>query len=146
MKKALLETPELVIDLDKLDNNIQRVADIAEKSGVKLRPHVKTHKIPAIAHKKLDAGVQGMTVTKLGEGEDKHRHCQYQEDLPHNSLQIFRHEQFCVQHTAELGIRNTNKASETGQEGSQLIFMYSKFLIYCLILPVLVKTGKEGDC
>jgi D-serine deaminase-like pyridoxal phosphate-dependent protein len=48
MKKALLETPELVIDLDKLDNNIQRVADIAGKSGVKLRPHVKTHKIPAI--------------------------------------------------------------------------------------------------
>jgi len=69
INKAQFETPELVIDLDQLDTNIQRVADIARQSGRALRPHVKTHKTPAIAHKQIEAGAAGVTVAKLGEAE-----------------------------------------------------------------------------
>jgi D-serine deaminase-like pyridoxal phosphate-dependent protein len=69
MKKSELETPELVINLDQLETNIQRVSDIAKTAYVKLRPHVKTHKCPVIAHKQLDAGAEGVTVAKLGEAE-----------------------------------------------------------------------------
>jgi D-serine deaminase-like pyridoxal phosphate-dependent protein len=67
--KDQLETPELVVDFDRLARNIHRVAGIAQQSHVALRPHVKTHKTPAIAHKQIAAGAVGITVAKLGEAE-----------------------------------------------------------------------------
>ena len=69
MEKKQLETPVLVVDLDKLENNIKKMADLSRQAGVRLRPHVKTHKTPAIAHKQLEAGAKGITVAKLGEAE-----------------------------------------------------------------------------
>lgn len=67
--KEQLETPALLIDLDRLDANIQRMQAYADAQGVKLRPHTKTHKIPAIAHMQVRAGAGGITVAKLGEAE-----------------------------------------------------------------------------
>lgn len=64
-----VETPAVVIDLDILDANLKRTAELAAKSGVKLRPHIKTHKSVWIAKKQLEYGAKGITVAKLGEAE-----------------------------------------------------------------------------
>lgn len=64
-----LDTPGVVIDVDVMEANLQRMADAARKAGVALRPHIKTHKSPWIAHRQLALGAAGVTVAKLGEAE-----------------------------------------------------------------------------
>lgn len=63
------DTPELVIDRSALRRNIDRMAGIAKKAGVALRPHTKTHKMPEVAHMQIEAGAAGLMVAKLGEAE-----------------------------------------------------------------------------
>ncbi len=69
MRVADLETPALVVDLDVMEGNIQRLANHCRGYGLKQRPHIKTHKVPAIAHKQIKAGAVGITVAKVGEAE-----------------------------------------------------------------------------
>lgn len=69
MRISEIETPAIVIDLDIMERNLQRVADYARKYDLKLRPHTKTHKIPALARKQMDLGAIGITVAKVGEAE-----------------------------------------------------------------------------
>ncbi|MBP1994016.1 alanine racemase [Paenibacillus eucommiae] len=64
-----LETPAILIDLDTLDRNLRHTAELAQKAGVKLRPHFKTHKSVWIAKQQMKYGACGMTVAKLGEAE-----------------------------------------------------------------------------
>ena len=64
-----METPHLSIDGAKMKKNIEKMAAIAERNGVALRPHVKTHKIPAIAQAQVEAGAAGITVAKVSEAE-----------------------------------------------------------------------------
>ncbi|NEW06790.1 amino acid aldolase [Paenibacillus sp. SYP-B3998] len=65
----LPETPCLLIDELIVDRNIQRMSDIARNYGVNLRPHAKTHKLPYMSRKQLEAGAVGITVAKVGEAE-----------------------------------------------------------------------------
>ena len=69
MHKDQLETPVAVVDLDKLSRNICEMQDAVQSYGVKLRPHIKSHKIPEIARMQIGAGAVGITVAKLGEAE-----------------------------------------------------------------------------
>jgi D-serine deaminase-like pyridoxal phosphate-dependent protein len=64
-----IETPALIVDLDKLERNIDRMARFSAESGVNIRPHAKTHKCPIIAHKQIDKGAIGITCAKLSEAE-----------------------------------------------------------------------------
>src|SRR5438876_9298564 len=64
-----LDTPAVVIDLDRLERNIARMAALVHSGGKVLRPHIKTHKTPEIARMQLVAGACGITVAKLGEAE-----------------------------------------------------------------------------
>ncbi len=64
-----LDTPALVIDLDKVDRNVTRMADYCRRHNLNLRPHTKTHKMPGLAKKQVDNGAVGITVAKLGEAE-----------------------------------------------------------------------------
>jgi len=64
-----VETPRLLIDVPKMRRNIEKMAGMARERRVKLRPHVKTHKIPAIAREQLEAGAAGITVAKVSEAE-----------------------------------------------------------------------------
>jgi D-serine deaminase-like pyridoxal phosphate-dependent protein len=64
-----LDTPALVIDLDIMERNLRRMAEYTEEHGLRLRPHTKTHKIPALARKQLDLGAAGLTIAKVGEAE-----------------------------------------------------------------------------
>lgn len=64
-----LDTPALLVDRQVLDDNLTRMQRRADRFGVKLRPHVKTHKSPALARRQLELGASGITVAKLGEAE-----------------------------------------------------------------------------
>lgn len=64
-----IDTPALVIDLDRVHANISSMAARASTSGVRLRPHTKTHKMPDIARLQIDAGASGITCAKLSEAE-----------------------------------------------------------------------------
>jgi len=64
-----LDTPALVIDLDVMEDNIARMAAYFTGIDADLRPHIKTHKCPIIAHKQIAAGSTGITCSKLGEAE-----------------------------------------------------------------------------
>ena len=64
-----LETPALVVDLDILKANIAKMADFARVHGLKLRPHIKAHKITQIAELQLEYGACGLTTSKLSETE-----------------------------------------------------------------------------
>src|SRR3712207_6960369 len=63
------QTPYLLIDRAKMQQNIEKMAAIAGRNGVALRPHVKTHKIPTIARAQVEAGAAGITVAKVSEAE-----------------------------------------------------------------------------
>ena len=64
-----LDTPSLVIDLERVERNINEMAQRSRDAGVRLRPHTKTHKMPEIARLQLDAGASGITCAKVGEAE-----------------------------------------------------------------------------
>ncbi len=64
-----LDTPALIIDLDIMERNLSRVADYAREHDLRLRPHTKTHKIPALGRKQIELGAAGLTVAKVGEAE-----------------------------------------------------------------------------
>ncbi len=67
--KTELDTPALLIDLDIMESNIQKMANYFATVNTELRPHVKTHKTPIIVHKQIAAGAIGATCAKLGEAE-----------------------------------------------------------------------------
>ena len=64
-----IETPAPVVDLDRLDRNIARVADYARSHGLALRPHVKTHKSQRVAVAQIAAGAAGLTCATPREAE-----------------------------------------------------------------------------
>ena len=66
-----LDTPALVVDLGKLERNVETMASFFRDRKAKLRPHVAAHGSPAIAHMQLAAGgtVGGVTATTLGQAE-----------------------------------------------------------------------------
>jgi len=64
-----LDTPALLIDLDKLESNIATISGRCKGAGVNWRPHTKGHKSPVIAQKAIRSGAIGITCAKLGEAE-----------------------------------------------------------------------------
>jgi D-serine deaminase-like pyridoxal phosphate-dependent protein len=69
MDISQLETPVAIVDLDKLEANIVGLQRYLDEHGIANRPHIKTHKIPEIAHMQIDAGAVGITCQKIGEAE-----------------------------------------------------------------------------
>jgi D-serine deaminase-like pyridoxal phosphate-dependent protein len=64
-----LETPAALVDVERMRANLARVSAYAREHGLSWRPHVKTHKVPALAAAQLAAGATGLTVATLGEAE-----------------------------------------------------------------------------
>ncbi len=62
-----LDTPAMLVDLDIADANIARMAAFSLRTGMALRPHIKTHKSVAMARKQLAAGAAGLCVATVGE-------------------------------------------------------------------------------
>ena len=67
--RSQLSTPALLLDIDALDRNIQRMARFAKSTGVNIRPHSKGNKSIAIAKRQLAAGAIGICCTTIGEAE-----------------------------------------------------------------------------
>lgn len=64
-----LDTPALLVDLQRMQRNISSMQAMCDMNGVSLRPHTKTHKSPAVARLQVAAGARGITVAKVGEAE-----------------------------------------------------------------------------
>jgi len=64
-----LDTPALVLDRDVVEANIARTVEIAQAAGAQLRPHIKTHRMLAVAERQIEAGAQGICCAKTGEAE-----------------------------------------------------------------------------
>jgi D-serine deaminase-like pyridoxal phosphate-dependent protein len=69
MKIHELDTPVAVVDLARLEINIGRFQRYLAQHGIANRPHIKTHKVPAIARMQVEAGAVGITCQKIGEAE-----------------------------------------------------------------------------
>jgi D-serine deaminase-like pyridoxal phosphate-dependent protein len=69
MRLADLPTPQVVIDRGRAVANLDRVQQMATAAGMRLRPHAKTHKSPAIARWQIDRGAVGVCCAKVGEAE-----------------------------------------------------------------------------
>ena len=66
---AGLDTPCLIVDLHIVEANAQRLQSEMDGHGVRLRPHVKTHKSVALGRLQMEVGAAGLTVGTLGEAE-----------------------------------------------------------------------------
>ncbi len=66
---ADLDTPAVLIDIDRVEANLQRAQAHATAEGYALRPHIKTHKLPRFARRQVELGAVGITAQKLGEAE-----------------------------------------------------------------------------
>ena len=62
-----LETPSVLIDLDKMERNIAVMQARCDQLGINFRPHIKTHKIPDIARRQIEAGAVGIACQKVSE-------------------------------------------------------------------------------
>ena len=62
-----LDTPTLVLNVDALDRNLERMAADCRAAGIALRPHSKTHKSPWVASRQVALGAVGVCAAKLGE-------------------------------------------------------------------------------
>lgn len=71
MQIASLDTPAALIDLTRMQHNIQRMQQRMGSLGVRLRPHIKTSKCLPVIQAQIDAGASGVTVSTLKEAE----HC-----------------------------------------------------------------------
>jgi D-serine deaminase-like pyridoxal phosphate-dependent protein len=69
MDLSSIPTPRVFIDIDRVHGNIARMAALAARAGVRLRPHTKTHKSPVIARWQIEAGAVGVCCAKIGEAE-----------------------------------------------------------------------------
>jgi D-serine deaminase-like pyridoxal phosphate-dependent protein len=69
MTREEIPTPSLLLDLDRFERNLERMAAHARRAGKGLRPHAKTHRCPEIARRQVAAGALGVAVAKLGEAE-----------------------------------------------------------------------------
>lgn len=69
MQVKEIDTPSLLINKDILVGNLKRMQMYANRQNVRLRPHTKTHKMPAIAKIQVEFGAKGIAVAKTGEAE-----------------------------------------------------------------------------
>lgn len=66
---ATIDTPAVLVDLDVAKQNIERFQTYADTHGIRVRPHIKTHKLPLVAEMQLAAGAIGITCQKVSEAE-----------------------------------------------------------------------------
>jgi D-serine deaminase-like pyridoxal phosphate-dependent protein len=67
MKIEELKTPCAIVDLDKVESNTSLMARRMTELGVRLRPHVKTHKCVEAARLQVRGHFGGITVSTLAE-------------------------------------------------------------------------------
>src|SRR4051812_41608321 len=69
MPVADVDTPALLMDLDAFDANLAAMTASLAGTGVRLRPHGKSHKCPELAKRQIAAGAVGVCCQKVSEAE-----------------------------------------------------------------------------
>ncbi|MFS4582794.1 D-TA family PLP-dependent enzyme [Phaeobacter sp. C3_T13_0] len=69
MTYSQIDTPAVLVDLNIAEANIDRFQAHCSKHGLNLRPHIKTHKLPFLAKRQIEAGAIGITCQKISEAE-----------------------------------------------------------------------------
>ena len=64
-----LPTPALIVDIEAMTRNMETMANYLTRTQIKLRPHAKSHKTPAIGHMQMRAGAVGLCCATVGEAE-----------------------------------------------------------------------------
>jgi D-serine deaminase-like pyridoxal phosphate-dependent protein len=64
-----IDTPALIVDLDRLEGNLARMADFTRPTGIRVRPHAKSHKCVALAKRQIQSGAVGLCAQKVSEAE-----------------------------------------------------------------------------
>ena len=64
-----IDTPAVLIDLDTAETNISRFQSHCDANGLRVRPHIKTHKLPQLARMQVETGAIGITCQKITEAE-----------------------------------------------------------------------------
>jgi D-serine deaminase-like pyridoxal phosphate-dependent protein len=64
-----IDTPAVLVDLDIAERNIRAFQSYCDQHNLKLRPHIKTHKLPCLAEYQLAQGAIGITCQKISEAE-----------------------------------------------------------------------------
>lgn len=67
MTRDEIDTPALLLDLDAFERNLDRLQAAADAAEVKLRPHGKAHKTPAVALAQIARGAVGICCQKVSE-------------------------------------------------------------------------------
>jgi D-serine deaminase-like pyridoxal phosphate-dependent protein len=67
--RSEIDSPALLLYMDAVERNIAKMARFFSDKECKLRPHIKTHKLPLIARKQIEAGAIGITCAKLAEAK-----------------------------------------------------------------------------
>ncbi len=69
MTRGELDTPALLLDLDRFEANVRRLSTAIAAGGKDWRPHSKGHKSPWIARRQMELGAIGVTCAKVSEAE-----------------------------------------------------------------------------
>ena len=69
MTRGELDTPALLLDLDRFEANVRRLSGAIAAGGKDWRPHSKGHKSPWIARRQMELGAIGVTCAKVSEAE-----------------------------------------------------------------------------
>jgi D-serine deaminase-like pyridoxal phosphate-dependent protein len=69
MTRGELDTPALLLDLDRFEANVRRLSSAIAAGGKDWRPHSKGHKSPWIARRQMELGAIGVTCAKVSEAE-----------------------------------------------------------------------------
>ncbi|MDR2418525.1 MAG: alanine racemase [Treponema sp.] len=69
MELSNLETPCIIINVEQAWQNIVAMQQAVSEAGCRLRPHIKTHKMPFFARMQMEAGAAGITCAKVSEAE-----------------------------------------------------------------------------
>jgi D-serine deaminase-like pyridoxal phosphate-dependent protein len=64
-----LLTPALLVDLDTMERNFNRMSDFFRDKPAKLRPHFKAYQVVALARRQIQAGANGLTCARLEHAE-----------------------------------------------------------------------------
>lgn len=69
MRIVELDTPAVLVDLDRVERNLTRFQAYCDRYGIRNRPHIKTHKLLELARRQVELGAVGICCQKLGEAE-----------------------------------------------------------------------------
>ena len=67
--KDEIDTPALLLDLDKFERNATRISSFLREHGVGWRPHSKAHKSPQVARRQMELGAHGIICAKASEAQ-----------------------------------------------------------------------------